>query len=113
MATDSLRWFAVRSVYQSPSPADDSVERYSYEERLVLFRAESAADAIRQAEAEAAVYTKTGPSHSLGYFETYDIEDEIGPGAEVFSLIRDSSLEDEEYLGRHFDTGLERRGALE
>jgi hypothetical protein len=39
--------------------------------------------------------------------------DEPGQGAEIFSLLRDSELEPDEYLDAFFDTGTEREASLD
>ncbi len=100
--------FSVQSIYQCDGPEFDQF-RYAYEERIVLFRASSFEDAIAQAEHEAEGYGKRNATKPLDYFMAYQLDDEDLPGGiEVFSLIRDSNLEDREYLERHYDTGNER-----
>jgi hypothetical protein len=45
----------------------------------------------------------------LGLAQAYRLADDVGHGAEVYSLIRDSDLEPEAYLDAYFDTGAERQ----
>ncbi|WP_029291243.1 hypothetical protein [Cellulomonas sp. HZM] len=101
-----MSWFAVRSFYRfrgSPDVGDST-----YEERVVLFEAPSANDAIAAAEAEASEYVEQIDGEVLPCFQSYALAAEPGASAEVFSLMRDSALEPDEYLDTFFDTGRER-----
>ncbi|WP_202976559.1 hypothetical protein [Curtobacterium sp. HSID17257] len=103
--TSSDRWFAVRCVF-----------RYrpgTYEERIVTVLATSAEDAIAKAEDDAAEYADTLGAEYLGLAQSYELFDEPGDGAEVFSLMRDSDLPDDAYLDAFFDTGGERQRDME
>lgn len=96
-------WFGVRCVFRWSSPP-------TYEERITLWRAESLDDAIAKAEEEAVVYARRLESEYLDIAQAYWIgPDEPGHGAEVFSLMRDSELEPDEYLDTFYDTGHERQ----
>jgi hypothetical protein len=44
-----------------------------------------------------------------GLAQAYLLFDEVGDGAEVFSLLRTSNLDPDAYLDRYFDTGHERQ----
>lgn len=48
----------------------------------------------------------------LGLAQAYRLADEPGDGAEVFSLVRKSDLDDKAYLDAFFDTGTERQRDL-
>ena len=62
--------------------------------------------AIDQAEAEAAEYAAgLADVSDLGMVQAHRLAESPGHAAEVFSLIRDSSLEPDAYLDRFFDTG--------
>lgn len=100
-------WYAVRCVF-----FDEPKDRRSafYEERITLWRARSADDAIERAEAEALEYAaaiEESPSTYTGLAQCFHLFDEPSDGAEVFSLIRDSELDPDAYLDRFFDTGTE------
>ncbi|WP_344177249.1 hypothetical protein [Kribbella lupini] len=87
-----------------------------YEERITLWRAASAEDAIERAEAEALEYAGSvveSPDSYLGMAQSYQLFDAPGDGAEVFSLMRTSALEPTEYLDTFFDTGAERQRPVE
>ena len=77
----------------------------AYEERITLWRAESADDAIRQAEEEAKTYETQIEIEYLDFAQSYRIADAIEPGGEIFSLSRKSDLQPGDYLDRFFDTG--------
>ena len=78
-------------------------------------RVDDLAEAVEWAETEAREYaaTLTGPpgwpTEYTGLAQAYLLFDAPGHGAEVFSLLRGSDLDPEEYLDRYFDTGTERQ----
>jgi hypothetical protein len=101
-------WFAVRCIFRLSGSADDGDA--IYEERVTLWRAGDHDAAIRLAEAEAQGYATALDSDYIGLAQAYAMADEPAAGAEVFSLTRDSTLSDAEYLDMFFDTGKERQG---
>ncbi|GAB3258316.1 DUF4288 domain-containing protein [Kineosporia babensis] len=110
-------WYAVRCVFQSgwPPASEASCDARAYEERITLWRALSADDAIERAQAEAREYAATITEHPdtyLGLAQSYRLFDEPADGAEIFSLVRLSDLAAEQYLDRHFDTGQECQKAV-
>ena len=81
-----------------------------YEERITLWCAKDIDEAIEFAEEEAKSYAKDIESQYLGLAQAYHLFDETKlSGIEVFSLVRDSDLEAEDYLNTFFDTGDERQ----
>ncbi|MET8048433.1 hypothetical protein ABZU75_12620 [Streptosporangium sp. NPDC005286] len=102
--TPDTGWYTVRCVFRWGAPHD------TYEERVTLWRAGSFDEAIVMAEREAARYATGTAFEYLGLAQAYRLPDDvIEPGTEVFSLLRDSDLEPEEYLSTFFDTGDERQ----
>ena len=101
---EARQWFSVRSHYRFLGEFNQNI----YEERVVLFEADDAADAIRQAEAEAADYGESAGCEVLPMIQTFKLFGGVGSGAEVFSLMRESGLDPELYIDRFFDTGDER-----
>lgn len=102
-------WYAVRCVFGHPT--DEGSEGTTYEERITLWRATSAAEAIARAEVEAQEYVTAvgdGSSAYLGLAQAYQLDDDPDDRAEVFSLMRDSELEPQEYLETFFIAGSER-----
>lgn len=103
MSLDS-EWYAVRCVFR----AVVDVGVTTYEERITLWQAASTAEAIERAEAEAAEYAEAVEDTEIEYTglaQCFHLFDEPADGAEIFSLMRDSSLAPEDYLDTFFDTG--------
>ena len=95
-------WYAAKTVYKNGYVLD-GVRQACFEERVVLFRAASFEDAIAKAEAEAKEYA-AGCERTvyLGFMDVYWLfEKTVGDKTEVFSLMRDSDLSQEEYLARY------------
>jgi len=84
----------------------------AYEERITIWRAASFADAIEQAEADAQEYGRAVGCEYVGLAQCYHLAEELGSGAEVFSLIRESRLSPSHYIDRFFETGRERQGSI-
>lgn len=81
-----------------------------YEERIVLVKASSFDEAIERGEREAVDYVSTlGDVEYLGDAEAFHIaEQKVGDLTEVFSLMRESELDPNEYVATFFQTGRER-----
>jgi hypothetical protein len=98
-------WYGVRLVYRLTGGS-----RQAYEERVVIVRAESGDDAIAQVECLSKEY-ESETTEYVGCAMAFNIFDEtgpaLGPGTEVFSLIRCSELKPSDYLDRFHDTGNE------
>ncbi|MFL6106428.1 MAG: DUF4288 domain-containing protein [Marmoricola sp.] len=97
-------WYAVRCVFR----AVVEVGQTTYEERITLWQAGSTTEAIERAEAEAEEYAagiEGGEIEYVGLAQCFHLFDEPADGAEIFSLMRDSGLEPEDYLDAFFDTG--------
>lgn len=111
MADIEASWYGVRCIFAVGWPPE--ARGKTYEERITLWRAASAEEAIERAEAEAEEYAATieeSPSEYLGLAQAYRLDDEPGDGAEIFSLMRESSLAPGKYLDKFFATGAERQG---
>lgn len=106
----SSGWVAVRCVFRSELEGTGM-----YEERVTLWRTTSMAEAVERAEAEAHEYAAmlstppADPHEYVGLAQAYLLADDLDDGAEVFSLVRGSDLEPEDYLDAFFDTGTERQ----
>lgn len=103
-------WYAVRCIFVSAetrpwSSMDLAPGEAAYEERITLWRAASSEAAIELAEAEAEEYADIVDCEYTGLAQSYLCADAPDQGVEVFSLIRRSQLEPDDYLDRHFDTG--------
>jgi hypothetical protein len=104
-------WFAVRCLFRKSRVPTTDPGGHGYEERITLWRASNIDEAIAKAETEALDYAsiiKEAPDEYLGLAQAYALGDSPDQeGAEVFSLIRDSTLDPERYLDAFFDTGQE------
>ncbi|WP_380282121.1 hypothetical protein [Kitasatospora purpeofusca] len=102
-------WYAVRCVFQWDTPGAPL-----YEERLTLWQAGSADEAIERAEDEAGTYADDNGLRYLELAQCYTLatDGRPGDGDEVFSLLRESQLGREDYLDHYFDSGTERQGAV-
>jgi hypothetical protein len=76
-----------------------------YEERIVLIRAHDMDEAIRLAEEEAERYASDHGKH-LGDVNVFRIHDAPEVGTEVFSVIRDLALSEDEFLTRFCEDGI-------
>lgn len=98
--------YSVRCIFLWKSRPDQK-SKHLYEERITLWHAENLDHAIELAEQEAEVYAEQNMEF-LGYSLAYALYDEVPvSGIEIFSLLRDSDLEPEDYLDAFFDTGKE------
>jgi len=103
-----LNWYSVRCVFISRRP---DKPHYTYEERITVWHAPSPEAAIAKAEEEAEEYVEIFDNDTyIGVAQSYWIYDELRNGAEVFSLMRDSTLEPDEYVKTFFRTGAEHEG---
>jgi hypothetical protein len=97
------QWYSVRCVFRSVSDAGSI-----YEERLTLWQAGNLDQAIALAEEEAAVYAQKESLEHLGLAQAFELAGAPSTGVEVFSLMRESDLDPDDYLDQFFDTGRER-----
>lgn len=106
-------WYAARCVFRWLDVTPETPGHHLYEERIVLFRAESFEEALRRAEDEARDYASSLDMEFLKCVDIFHLFDrKIGDRTEVFSLIRESELPSDEYVQQFFDTGKKRRGEL-
>ena len=94
-----MRWFAVRHVIRNGSNS---------EERITIWNRSTDEDAIDAARVEAERYAGSlDDACVLDVFQSYRMFDPPEDGAELFSLIRSSELDSEEYVDRFLSTGEE------
>jgi len=101
-------WYAVRRVVLWS-------ERDSYEERITLWRAASAAAAVHDSAVESRQYAVelVGDGVDLGLAQCHHLgPDRPSHGDEIFAYARTSRLAPPEYLDAFFDTGEERADDL-
>ena len=94
-----MNWFTVRHVL--------SLGEELFEERITLWWARDFDEAISLAENEASAHARITDHEDgvLPLFQAFLLSGRPTRGAEIYSLIRHSSLGPEEYLDRHFDSG--------
>jgi len=99
-----MAWYSVRCLFEWGTG--------TYEERITMWEASSFEEAIALAEAEAVKYAaETVTPQYIGLAQCYEISDgRPQAGDEIYSLLRDSDLQADEYLSSFFDTGRERQG---
>lgn len=110
-------WFGAKTLYRWPDFYTEAGRgEYVYEERVVVLRARNQDDAIVHAEAEAIEYASAA-NEGMEYLrsvEVYEMFDDIGHGAEVFSLLRTTPLDPPSFLERyHNPAGLHSRAVGE
>jgi len=115
---DDGAWFAVRCVFdyghnRPVGPRDLGPGEHAYEERLTLWYAATADEAIELAEKEADEYAASAGCAYTGLAQSYWLEEEPGHGAVAFSLVRKSNLAPDAYIDAFFDTGQEYEEAPE
>ncbi|MER6563186.1 hypothetical protein ABT300_36740 [Streptomyces sp. NPDC001027] len=97
-------WYGVRCVFRH-------IPLGVYEERITLWTARSSDEAIERAEAEAAEYCEDLDGVEYAQLaQSFSLFGTPGDGAEVFSLMRESTLAPGQYVDRFFATGEERTG---
>jgi len=102
-------WFGVRTLYKWESLA--GLEGRTYEERITLWQSRDHDSAIDAAEVEAHSYEEFGPEY-LDFAQSFEIKfDENRPlrlteGVEVFSLLRRSNLEPDDFIQEFFNRDL-------
>jgi hypothetical protein len=112
----TVEWYGVRCHFDH-GPSELVPDAHVYEERIVILRATSFADAVKRAELDAEKYASVLPGvEYLGFAQAYLIADDIADDprqefAEVYSLMRSSTLPANEYIDRFFATGSEHEGA--
>ena len=74
---------------------------------MTLWHADSVEEAFALAEAEAAEYVEALDLKYLGLAQSFHLASTPKSGGEVFSLIRQSSLDPQQYLATCFATGRE------
>ena len=104
--------YSVRCIFRW-RPRQDQKAKHLYEERITLWQAKSIDHAIELAEQEAEAYASEDMEF-LGYSQAYALFAPVtANGIEVFSLLRESDLDPDNYIDTYFDTGRERAGEYE
>ena len=103
--SSDLPWYSVRCVFQTRSG-----DGFSYEERVTLWQSDGIDEAIAMAEIEAGGHAEATRAEYTGMAQAYWLPAPPSTGTQVFSLVRESELESDDYLDQFFDTGREAQG---
>ena len=105
--TAERQWFGVKCLFEHRGLEAEPGRRV-YEERIIVVLASSFDEAVVRAEAEAATYI-SGLGEYLGFCDAYGTGSAtLGDGAEVYSLMREVTLDRREFIGRYHDDGTEK-----
>lgn len=113
----TVEWYGVRCLFGHGRSEVEGA--HVYEERIVILQATSFEEAVTKAEQDAETYASTHRGvEYLGLSQAYEIADELADDprqqcAEVFSLMRSSTLPAQDYIRRFFATGSEHEGSVE
>lgn len=107
---ENKEWYGAKMIFKHIG-VSNCVKKNLYEERIILVQAVSFNDAIKEAELEATEYISYDDSTKyLEFVNVFklDEEDKIGNRTEVYSIMRESDLESNDYLDKFYDTGFEK-----
>jgi hypothetical protein len=93
-----MPWFAVRHLISYEG---------AFEERITLWERQSSDEAFAAAKKEAVEWVEGIDGDVLDLWQSFEMFQPPGDGAECFSLIRDSDLDHTTYIDRFFSTGAE------
>lgn len=98
--------YSVRCIFRW-APHPEQKAKHLYEERITLWQADNIDHAIQLAEQEAEAYASEDMEF-LGFSQAYALFEQVqANGIEVFSLLRHSDLEPDDYIDAFFDTNKE------
>ena len=107
MSIESL--YSIKCLFRHLDLDTESPMASTYEERIVLVQASSDDEAIALAEQDAIEYAKDTDCEYINFATSFHIFDEkVVSFTEVYSEMRESNLEPNEYLDYFYDTGCER-----
>jgi len=96
--TGQPHWFSVRCIFRVQG------DEY-FEERITLWVAHTLDEALRLAETEAKEYGDIVNAVYVGLAQAFEMAVSPEHGAEVFSLVRRSSLSPDDYVETFFSNG--------
>ena len=102
-------WFAAKCIFRHKKLSKDNVG-YIYEERITLIESETNEWAIVKAENEASKYAASEQDcEYINYIDCFELSsDSIGDKSEIYSLMRSSNLELDEYISKYYQDGTEK-----
>lgn len=94
-------WYTAKGIFRHEPSAENA--KPWYEERIVLIKADSEEDAIKQAAQEARKYSKAAECQLVEIVEAWEIhDDKLIHGTEIFSSKNISTLGPSEYLEQFY-----------
>ena len=105
---DNLEWFGAKCIFAHHGLNGDKGVVH-YEERVILVEADSFDDAIEEGEREARRYAlEQSDCQYIEFINVFKLTSrQLGPGTEVYSLMRRSALSPSEFLDRYYNDGTE------
>jgi len=99
--------YAAKCIFRHSQLKPLGDKKYVYEERIILIKADNDDEAISQAEKEAKEYADDGTKY-LEFVDVFNLYHYIlTPGSELYSSMRSSDCEPDDYLSKYYDTGYE------
>ena len=98
-------WFAVQCVFVVEAGSVVPERGQAYEERVTLWQAADADEAMSRARAEAEKYATEAGFELVTYMTAYELYEPPKDGVEVWSLMRDSWLPPKDYVDRFVRRG--------
>ena len=97
-------WFGAKTVLRHPG-LEREPGKSCYEERVVLIHASDEEEALKLAEQEANEYADGLATKFLGYVNIFRMDCTLGSLAEVFSIMRTTTMEEDEFVTHFYDDG--------
>lgn len=96
-----MEWYSAKCVFRH---LETDIRRQMYEERIILLKADSFDEAFSKAASEAEKYcTESDNCQYTGFADIFRLyEEKIGDKSEIFSVMRTSDLETDNYLERFY-----------
>jgi len=102
-------WYTIKCIFRHLNLDTEDPNAFVYEERIVLIRASSDDEAIALAEKDAQEYAKDTDCEYINFATSFHLfDDKVISFSEIYSEMRESALEPNEYLDNYYDTGSER-----
>ena len=103
-------WFAAKCIFRHKRLSKDNHDAFMYEERITIVDSESVEWAIIKAENEAKKYAESEyDCEYINYIDCYQLSVlDITDKSEVYSLMRSSKLEPDDYISHYYQDGSER-----
>jgi hypothetical protein len=101
-------WYSVKCIFRHEDLSQNK-DDVVYEERIIVLNACNLDEAIALGEAEAKAYASgDGTIRFTGFVSAFHIYvPELAEGAEVYSLMRRSTLDIDAFLDHYYDDGTE------